>query len=87
MFLPVLLMGNVPGTEILRPMAIAALGGLATSTLFMLFGVPALFLLVGAGHRPDLDDLTLTMSDEELREAMAHAGLNEQPLRAPIRNP
>ena len=48
-------------------MVIVTLGGLVTCTLFTLFGVPALFLMFGPGRGSDLDDLTLTMSDEELR--------------------
>ncbi len=70
---PVLFLGDAPGLEILRPMVIVILGGLVTSTLFTLFGVPALFLLFGPGRGSDLDDLTLTMTDEELRAALAQA--------------
>jgi Cu/Ag efflux pump CusA len=70
---PALFLGDLPGLEIIRPMVIVILGGLVTSTLFALFGMPALFLLFGPGRGSDLDDLTLTMTDEELREAMARA--------------
>jgi CzcA family heavy metal efflux pump len=70
---PALLVGDVPGLEIVRPMAIVTLGGLVTSTLFTLFGVPAMFLLFGHRRGSDLDDLTLTFSDEEMREAMSRA--------------
>jgi hypothetical protein len=66
---PALFLGDLPGLEIIRPMVIVTLGGLVTSTLFTLFGVPALFLLFGPGRGSDLDDLTLTMTDDELREA------------------
>src|SRR6185369_12244083 len=78
--LPALFMGDVPGLEIIRPMVIVTLGGLVTSTLFTLFGVPALFLMFGSGHASELDDLTLTMSDEELHEAMARLRMSEQPV-------
>jgi len=49
--LPAVLIGQVPGVEILRPMAIVVLGGLVTATLVTLFVVPALYLRF-AGHRP-----------------------------------
>jgi Cu/Ag efflux pump CusA len=78
--LPALFLGDVPGLEIIRPMVIVTLGGLVTSTLFTLFGVPALFLMFGSGHASELDDLTLTMSDEELHEAMARIRMSEQPV-------
>jgi Cu/Ag efflux pump CusA len=74
---PALFMGDLPGLEIIRPMVIVTLGGLVTSTLFTLFGVPALFLLFGPGRGSDLDDLTLTMTDEELRDAMARAHVEQ----------
>jgi Cu/Ag efflux pump CusA len=76
---PALFLGDVPGLEIIRPMVIVVLGGLITSALFTLFGVPALFLLFGPGRGSDLDDITLTMTDEELHEAMARAQF-EQPI-------
>jgi Cu/Ag efflux pump CusA len=84
--LPALFLGDVPGLEIIRPMVIVTLGGLITSTLFTLFGVPALFLLFGPGRGSDLDDLTLTMTDEELREAMARAHFGEQPVGSATNN-
>ena len=81
---PVLFMGDVPGFEIIRPMVIVTLGGLVTATLFTLFAVPALFLLFGPGRGSDLDDVMLTMSDEELREAMVRARLSEQQVESTI---
>lgn len=41
---PVLLLGNVAGLEVLRPLAAVALGGLVTSTALTLLIVPALYL-------------------------------------------
>jgi Cu/Ag efflux pump CusA len=52
--LPFLLFGNIPGHEIVRPVAIVVLGGLVTSTLFNLFVVPALYLRFGASREADL---------------------------------
>jgi hypothetical protein len=80
--IPALFLGDLPGLEIIRSMAIATLGGLVTSTLFTLFGVPALFLLFGPGRGSDLDDLTLTMTDDELREAMARAHVEQAAVSA-----
>ncbi|MDQ5875089.1 MAG: efflux RND transporter permease subunit, partial [Actinomycetota bacterium] len=44
---PLVILGGIPGYEIVRPMAIVILGGLVTSTLLNLFVVPALYLRVG----------------------------------------
>jgi len=44
---PVLFLGNVPGLEILQPMAVVVLGGLVTATLLNLFVAPALYLRFG----------------------------------------
>lgn len=52
--LPFLLLGNIPGHEIVRPMAIVIIGGLVTSTWLNLFGMPALYLRFGATREADL---------------------------------
>jgi Cu/Ag efflux pump CusA len=44
---PVLVIGNVPGQEIVQPMAVVVLGGLVTATLLNLFVAPALYLRFG----------------------------------------
>jgi hypothetical protein len=75
---PALFLGDLPGLEIIRPMVVVIIGGLITSTLFTLFGVPALFLRFGPGRGSDLDDITLNMTDEELRAAMARARADQR---------
>jgi Cu/Ag efflux pump CusA len=45
---PLVIFGDIPGQEIVRPMAIVILGGLVTSTLLNLFIVPTLYLRFGA---------------------------------------
>ena len=50
---PFVVLGGLPGIEILRPMAIVVLGGLATSTLFALFLVPAVYFNSGPSPEPD----------------------------------
>jgi Cu/Ag efflux pump CusA len=50
--LPLLIVGNVPGTELIRPMIIVILGGLVTSTFFTLFVLPAAFILWPATSAP-----------------------------------
>ncbi len=54
--LPIVVFGQIPGLEIVQPTAIVIIGGLVASTLFTLFVIPALCLLVGpnAGRRLDL---------------------------------
>jgi Cu/Ag efflux pump CusA len=46
--LPLLILGNVPGQEVLQPMAAVVLGGLVTATLLNLIVAPALYLRFGA---------------------------------------
>jgi len=54
-FLPLVLFGNIAGLEIVYPMAIVVLGGLVTTTLLTLVGVPAMYLLFGAAPARDMD--------------------------------
>ncbi len=49
--LPFVALGTRPGLEVVHPMAVVILGGLVTSTLLNLFVLPALYLLVAAGHQ------------------------------------
>jgi len=52
--LPFVLFGNIPGHEIVRPIAIVTIGGLVTSTWLNLFAMPALYLRFGASREADL---------------------------------
>jgi CzcA family heavy metal efflux pump len=52
--LPFVLFGNIPGHEIVRPIAIVTIGGLITSTWLNLFAMPALYLRFGASREADL---------------------------------
>jgi Cu/Ag efflux pump CusA len=47
--LPIVVFGRIPGLEIVQPMAMVIIGGLVASTLFTLFVIPALYLVLGAG--------------------------------------
>jgi hypothetical protein len=53
--LPFALRGNIAGLEIVHPMAIVVLGGLVTTMLLTLVGVPAMYLLFGAAHERSLE--------------------------------
>ena len=46
--LPMALLGNVAGGELLRPLAVVALGGLVTSAVLTLAVLPALYLRLGS---------------------------------------
>lgn len=70
-FLPMAFFGNIAGLEIMQPMAFVVLGGLVTTTLFTLAGVPAIYLLFGAKHEDDLDLPVTVVTDEEMREAIS----------------
>jgi Cu/Ag efflux pump CusA len=50
--LPFVVMGDLPGFEIVRPMAIVVIGGLVTSTIVNLFITPALYLHAGPSMQP-----------------------------------
>ena len=50
---PFIVLGTLPGYEIVRPMALVVLGGLATSTIFALFVVPAVVIRTGPSPEPD----------------------------------
>jgi CzcA family heavy metal efflux pump len=52
---PALFMGDTPGLEVVRPMAVVVLGGLVTSTLISLFVIPALYVRFAVSGVHDLD--------------------------------
>jgi Cu/Ag efflux pump CusA len=64
-FLPLALFGNIAGLEILHPTAIVVLGGLVTATLLSLGGIPAMYLIFGAAHEPDLELVPATVLNEK----------------------
>lgn len=53
--LPIIVVGQSPGLEIVQPTAIVIMGGLVASTLVTLFVMPALYLVVGAGAQRQSD--------------------------------
>ena len=53
--LPFVFLGNLPGFEIVRPMAVIITGGLIVSSLLNLFALPALYLRYGASREVDLE--------------------------------
>jgi CzcA family heavy metal efflux pump len=57
--LPIVLLGESPGLEIVKPTAIVILGGLIASTCFTLFVIPDLYLTIGSGAQRQ-DDLGLS---------------------------
>lgn len=64
--LPLALSGNIAGLEIVRPMAVVILGGLVTATLLSLLGVPAMYMLFGAGREPELELEEIVVAGAEL---------------------
>jgi Cu/Ag efflux pump CusA len=51
-FAPFAILGDLPGFEVIRPMAGVVLGGLITSTFVSLLAVPALYLRFGSDPEP-----------------------------------
>jgi Cu/Ag efflux pump CusA len=56
MLVPLLVLGNEPGLEVIRPVAIVVLGGLVTSAFFTLFVLPTLYLRFASTPEPDVAD-------------------------------
>jgi Cu/Ag efflux pump CusA len=55
--LPFVVLGNVAGLEIMRPMAIFVLGGLVSAALLILFVVPSIYLLSGPSPESETETL------------------------------
>jgi len=60
--LPMALYGNIAGLEIVHSAALVILGGLITSTLYTLLGVPAMYLMFGSSPEPELNFLPDTLA-------------------------
>jgi multidrug efflux pump subunit AcrB len=54
---PFVVLGDVAGLEILRPMAIFALGSLVSASLLILFIVPSIYLLSGPSPESETESL------------------------------
>jgi Cu/Ag efflux pump CusA len=63
-FLPVLVLGDRPGYEVLHPMAIVILGGLVTATLVNVFVTPGIYL--NFGNIKTDTEVDLTLFEDEL---------------------
>jgi predicted RND superfamily exporter protein len=73
-FLPLAFAGNIAGLEIAQPLAVVAVGGLITATIFSLTAVPAIYLLFGAKREEDLGLQVTVVTEEEMREAIERVG-------------
>jgi Cu/Ag efflux pump CusA len=72
--LPALFLGDVPGLEVVRPMAIVVLGGLITSTVLDLLLMPAMFLSLGVSATRERDPLFETQPGHGFGVATAPTG-------------
>jgi Cu/Ag efflux pump CusA len=63
-FLAIILLGERPGLELLRPMAVVVIGGLITSTLLNLFIVPTLYLGLRASPQAEGVQATIPQAGE-----------------------
>jgi Cu/Ag efflux pump CusA len=70
--MPLAFSSNVFGQEIVRPMAVVILGGLVTSTLLSLFGLPPLYLRFAPSARTQPE--ATTAPAEELGPAVSPVG-------------
>ena len=55
--LPFIVLGDVAGLEIMRPMAIFVVGGLISAALLILFVVPSIYLLSGPSPESETESL------------------------------
>jgi Cu/Ag efflux pump CusA len=62
---PLAFFGSRAGLEIAHPMALVVMGGLVTSIIFTLVGVPAIYVLFGATREPELELHPVTSLDED----------------------
>jgi CzcA family heavy metal efflux pump len=60
--LPMVFLGDIPGLEVLRPLAVVILGGLVTATLVSLLIVPFLYLQFAPRTQPDTSEAQLAIS-------------------------
>ncbi len=60
--LPFVLLGDVAGLEVVRPLAVVILGGLVTATLVNLLIVPFLYLRLAPRSQPDTSGAELALS-------------------------
>ncbi|NVO32504.1 efflux RND transporter permease subunit [Hymenobacter lapidiphilus] len=60
--LPIILAGNEPGSEIEHPMSVVILGGVVTSTVLNLLGMPALYWAFGRRKGAEADSVNLSES-------------------------
>jgi Cu/Ag efflux pump CusA len=75
-FLPVLVLGDRAGYEVLHPMAVVILGGLVTSTLVNVFVTPGIYLNFGNIKTDTEVDLTLFEDELTLTDRPAAAVTN-----------
>nr|MDP9467847.1 efflux RND transporter permease subunit [Chloroflexota bacterium] len=62
--LPFVVLGDLPGYEILGPMAVVILGGLVTSTLLTLFLLPVIYLHSGAAAEAEMETIEVAQPNE-----------------------
>jgi CzcA family heavy metal efflux pump len=60
--LPFVFLGDVPGLEVVRPLAVVILGGLVTATLVSLLVLPFLYLRFAPRSQPETLDLELALT-------------------------
>ena len=63
-FAPFAFFGDIPGLEIMHPMAIVVLGGLITTALVSLYVLPALYLWLKAEPGPDIVTEPLAVEED-----------------------
>jgi len=83
-FLPVVILGDRPGYEVLHPMGIVILGGLITATLVNVFVTPGIYL--NFGNVRTETEIDLTLFEEELA-LERHPGVPTVAAPAPLAGP
>jgi CzcA family heavy metal efflux pump len=80
---PLVIAGPIAGYEVVHPMAVVILGGLATSTFLNLFLVPAVYLRFGSRPEPET---SASLAAVLQRRARAWARRRRAPQEIPVRS-
>jgi Cu/Ag efflux pump CusA len=72
---PAILLGDVPGLEVLRPMAMVTLGGLVTTAVVDLLLLPGLFLMLGVRASEELNPLVEAPGEHMVGGVAANPGM------------
>jgi Cu/Ag efflux pump CusA len=81
--LPLVVLGEIPGYELVHPLAVVVLGGLVTSTLISLLVLPPLYVRFGSRLEPELEEPLTAQRLVAILQRRAEVLLGRQKEEAP----